>query len=45
MTFFVLCRPYHTLLFLAEEKDIHKVPCVMQAIAHTAVPGGREGYP
>ncbi len=44
MTFLVLCSPYHTLLFLME-KDIHDVPCVVQALPHAAVPGGGEGYP
>jgi hypothetical protein len=44
MTFLVLCRPYHTLLFLAEEKDIHDVPCVVQALPHAAVGGEGEGF-
>jgi hypothetical protein len=35
--FLVLSRPYHTLLFLMEEKDIHDVPCVVQALPHAAV--------
>ncbi len=45
MTFLVLCRPYHTLLFLVVKKDIHDVPCAVQALPHAAVPGGGEGYP
>jgi hypothetical protein len=40
--FLVLCRPYHTLLFLLE-KDICDVPCAVQALPHAAVPDG-EGY-
>ncbi len=44
-TFLVLCRPYHTLLFLVEEKDIPEIPCVVQALPHAALPGGGEGYP
>ncbi len=40
MMLLVLCRPYHTLLFLVEEKDIHDVPCVVHALPHASVPGG-----
>ncbi len=59
-----ICRSYHTLLFLWEEKDIHKVlmhalphaavpdgegfhevPCVVQALPHSALSVGGEGYP
>jgi hypothetical protein len=43
LTFLVLCRLYHTLLFLME-KDIYDVPCAVQALPHAAVPDG-EGYP
>jgi hypothetical protein len=28
-----------------EEKDVHDVPFVVQALPHAAVPGGGEGYP
>ncbi len=40
MTFRLLCRPYHTLLFLVEEKDIHYVPLCCAGLPHAAVPGG-----
>jgi hypothetical protein len=43
IVFLVLCRPYHTLLFLVDEKDIHDVPCVLQVLLHPTVPDG-EGY-